>query len=771
MPENNQITPWGLHPLDKWIVDSLESRAKEKGMNPLTMNGNKIYSGPRAAWTRVFSNGISSQAQNLEGFVMGGTEGFNNSFGFDNTNKMVLGVDAFGRHHLVDASGESFNDFPHRPPPSIVSVETEFLGGANSSFGGTCRKTKISWRCFNLSQLDYLTPYFLTPRISVLVEWGWNNYDEISLVDLTDTEWLYGVFMGYPEYTSRWIKASKGNYDLAMGFITDYGYTMNEVGGYDCFTTISNANFLIEGQAYQNGKTEKADSSAGDKKSVVQLKDFKDFMIDDAHNLVVKNKKDPNFTLLKFENIEDRVFNSGAHGWKDFGANAENKVWLKMDLVVDIINKFFSIKFLDKDSRETTAKASTFDITDIPMAAHPALKSTDKNVLFPNQYAPRFVTFDAAKAGKNKKRLNSVKTVGNASTATTSAEGTYYSLFPDILKVMRDHKFDDSYDDLRSVINPKGNSFPMFEPYVDKTNKIGSVKPGYWGYLQDVYISLELFKSLVEKNETTLKLVEALLQHISQASCDISQLKLSPDTVGNGRYGVFDANFSAVNDEKEADKLMRITLGSVNSAFVRSADFGVKLSPEMANQMVMQSASGKGNDQLPPNAAVNTTDPKIMVVSRFSRGDRMFDRGIVERTPISNNSDKNSESDRAKFKRFFDENGNSTFYTFKKGKGDDAEVFILCENDSSFLKSLLLDTKNKDAVYTNNGIMPGTEINIEFLGIAGITFLSQFTLDHVPESYTYKKAVWQVSNVKQKIENNFWTTTITAQARPLTTLK
>jgi hypothetical protein len=71
-----------------------------------------------------------------------------------------------------------------------VSIETEFTGGSNSGFGALCRKTKIAWKCFSLSQLEYLTPYFLTPRITCLVEWGWNHYDTTSLVDLTDIDWL-----------------------------------------------------------------------------------------------------------------------------------------------------------------------------------------------------------------------------------------------------------------------------------------------------------------------------------------------------------------------------------------------------------------------------------------------------------------------------------------------------------------------------------------------------------------------------------------------------
>jgi len=59
---------------------------------------------------------------------------------------------------------------------------------------------------------------------------------------------------------------------------------------------------------------------------------------------------------------------------------------------------------------------------------------------------------------------------------------------------------------------------------------------------------------------------------------------------------------------------------------------------------------------------------------------------------------------------------------------------------------------------------------MDILGIGGITFLSQFTLDHVPSSYNYEQCVWQISQVSHKIENKVWITSITADPRPLTTL-
>jgi hypothetical protein len=163
----------------------------------------------------------------------------------------------------------------------------------------------------------------------------------------------------------------------------------------------------------------------------------------------------------------------------------------------------------------------------------------------------------------------------------------------------------------------------------------------------------------------------------------------------------------------------------------------------------------------------------------------MFDRGVIPRDKIipSNNA---AENKLVKYKRQFTDQ-NTQFYLYEYNakplltpffatvndlrNQPPSETFILTETDSSFLKNILLDTRDKKAVYTNNGIMPGTEFKMELLGIGGITFLSQFTLEHVPSSYNYERCVWQVSQVSQKIENKIWTTTVTAQARPLTVLE
>ncbi len=780
--ETKGIVPWGLHPLKPWIVKELNNRAKEYGMNPKA-GGGKPYSGPRTAWTRVFSNGISKRpvAKDLDGFVLGGVFDFNNSLGFTGDKQAAIGVDAYGRYHKIDQTGLDVvpnGDFGIRPPPSVTSVECELFGSQNASFPSLCRKVKVNWKCYNLAQLNYLIPYFLTPRITLVVEWGWNNYDEISLVDLTDRQWIASMFTD-PSYTLDFLETSNGNYDAATGFITDFGYSLNEQGGYDCYTTITNTNFLIEGQSYHNQSVTNKESVDAKPKP---KKTFKEFVRDDLKNINSLNVKDGvgGARILKelgieTKNLSHKVFDAG----KETGntkANEEKMKWIRMDLLVDIINAFSSVVMVDTNDEPKVAKETengqgegtdkpvrlnNLNIDGIRISAHPALKSVNKNVLFPNELAPRLCTLGEFKRNSGGNDIRSAKVEG----------GEYSALFKTVDKIVSQGNMDRSYDDLKSLINPNGDSFPMFKDFPDK--ELGNLKSGYWGYLSDVFVSVEMVQDLVRGNDTILKLVESLLQNISQAMCNVSQLKLTSSEYGNKYYSVNDSNLSYINTDKDASRLMRISVGAINSAFIKSAGFDVKISAEMMNQLVAQSANEvatlSGNNS---KLGVMNNDPKRIRPNRFSGGDRLFAYGALPNTTDSNQTTEPATTTTqkiAELKRMFTDD-NDGFYIYSSGKGAESKRYILAETDATFMTQLLTGEYDEKATYQNNAIMPGTEFRFDILGISGITYLSQFTLDHVPDTYNYQNAVWQVSDIKHKVENKMWVTSITAQVRPLTIL-
>lgn len=797
-----QLVPWGLHPLSRWVVSELESRAKEYGQDPVVIdtesNSSAIYSGPKTAWVRFFSNGISKNpdARGKDGFVLGGVYGFQDSYGFNEDNMSTIGVDANGTPHKIpndrsvilgrDNQEKTRPDFPNRPPPNVESISVE-TAGTNQTFPGLCRKITVKWKCYSLAQLNYMIPYFLTPRITCVVEWGWNNYSEIdSLVDLTDLDWINKMFVD-PSATLKYLRYSKGNYDAGLGFIVDYGYSANEDGSYDCSTTIYNANRLVEGEQINDKQIFKKKGE-----TATPVKGFKEFIeknlssIDSNKAEYVRLRKayrigkkiiDENTkqVIAINDNIQERVFRITKQG---FGSNTEG-FWIRMDLVQDIINSFFEIRM--KGTKE--ADIRQFDISSVRMVASPLLKSSDPNVLVPNKYAPRFT----------------YKQTSNVEPQPQLENNIYENLFQENMSnISKEYPISNKFDDLREAINPYGESFPVYE---DKTLYVGdqtdpsrrelvqSLQTGYWGNLKDLFINVNYFKDIVKNNDSLLRILEQLLQGINESMCQICQLRLIPAQYGNAVYSVYDENLPGVTSTRDALNVPRITLGAISSAYMKSAKFDVKVTQEQMNQLVFQSANPSRDPDGSISAKTNKANP---IVSRYSDGDRLYLKGEIKNVADSQDltglspeerqaveqerrteaeieearkveEQNQAEAERKQREQARSEKNKDAFWIYYANR----KSYIICEKTKDFM-NYILTLPDKKAPYLNNGIMPNTKLTIELQGISGIDYLSQFVIDHAPEAYNYENAIWQVADITQTVEDKNWTTTIVAQVRPLT---
>jgi len=776
-PKN--IVPWGLHPLMDWVEPELLRRSKESGMDITTTT----YSGPKTSWVRFFSNGISPQdsitnpdygvetkdeadekekqpkkilLSNHEGFVMGGVHGFNESYGFTADGRTILGYDANGEvHSLPSSMGGSF---PHRPPPSIESVDVTLYGGQNSSFSGLCRKARVNWKCYSLDQLNYLAPYFLFPKITAVVEWGWNNYNPSSLVDLKSNQGILDLLLDGNKVMDK-IELSNGNYDLMLGFIFNYGFSLNAQGGYDCFTEFVNTNWLIEGQAYKSTViTEKNPDGTS-----VSRKSFIEFVDKDINNLAIginkerHQSKDAVIIKPKF-NTDGKVFTTDKSTIPGTSGATENKIWLRMDLVTEIFNRYFSLVFKDIGGNPI-GKGLVLDISETVICGHPAIKSINKDILIPNQYAPRFTTINSETAeallvgGKSEKE--GYKTLEKTEIKVGDESVKYFKLFKGtgIESIMTSQNLTKEFDDLKQLFNYSSgsNSFPVFSKGVGENNK--HLLPGTWGYLKDIFVSTELIKTVMGRNDTAYSMIQDLLAIISEAFCGIVQLKLYPKP-NSSELSIMDANCNPRSTPKSVIELTRFVPGSVNSAFMTNVGLEINLSQNMINQMVAQSSA----EVLSPNKTNVSVDMKK--ANRFVGNDRLYDVGTVPDTGISD-SDKKSEKP-VSSRDFTTEN---RFYCYKRKGGK--KKYILTEHDSDFMKSVLTKDNSGTMIYVNSPIMPGTTFTMETLGIGGFTFLGQFTLDHVPNPYNYKGCVWQIRDITQKIGGGTWKTEIKADCRPL----
>ena len=380
------------------------------------------YRGPMSPWVRLCSNGYGreknangtplSSDKIKPGFVMFGGKGFYSEYGFNKNassnleNQSIIGYMPNGiTPHFIENDLKTSNYPIHVPVPEIekisVTIQKELY-----------RRASIEWVCFSKAQLEYMTPYFLVPGISCILEFGWNLFNPECLVDLNDINQLKTYDVNpYPLYTQH-ILPSKGNYDVLFGIITHFEWSM-EGTKIKCKTEITSKDRIYSGLVVDSKaevQTEDASGNASDPKPLGSLIECIDKILPQFRNVatdpaplgipLVKDYakyisdhhpdtweeyvygvfygRDPD-DLKKTQDYDNKK--------EDFDRQSQNKdLWLNLGLVIECINKCCS-------SLKTPGKSEIFrvDIDDVVINAHPNLISCDASVLLiPNAQAPKY---------------------------------------------------------------------------------------------------------------------------------------------------------------------------------------------------------------------------------------------------------------------------------------------------------------------------------------------------------------------------------------------
>lgn len=390
----------------------------------------QVYKGPKTSWGRVVSSAIvrdpTDETNEMKGFILQGNGNFHDTYGFDRgdgTNGgggeafTLLGYDITGRRHEIEEP-----EYQYRPSPGLVSIESEDIEP-----GKNMRRTTINFTCWSSKQLDYLDQYFFHPGISMLVEWGWNNFPKDSLFDLSEEGYKKIVACwnnnkdvppkkGAPPTrtpTAQHIRNGRGNYGFAIGMVTKFNYSIRSDGGYDCSCTISCMSEIgNQVQAKLNKKEQ--DAGKGDtiyhnietfvkttlKSTLVGLNDtdtnleepeLKIEQTPDQQNLG-NSGYGPAYEKLAKEAIKfgrGRFFTFSAfNSSKPYyaGNSTAKHTYITVGYMIDIFNLFLS-----RSSTETDSRISLYSCWNSRAVAHPNIKSTDGDVLLiPNSLAPRW---------------------------------------------------------------------------------------------------------------------------------------------------------------------------------------------------------------------------------------------------------------------------------------------------------------------------------------------------------------------------------------------
>lgn len=278
---NTTLAWWDLQSIQTPLIRELRRRANANniGMSMpqpftnATFNFEKAYDetnpykGPMTPWVRVFSNGKGIPVNQMvptsaylyknfkpvdyNGFILKGGDGFYDAFGYDTKTGLqqtnaIIGYEAGGQPHFIDTKYRTqFNysspadaRFPQNnqvpsivPPPGVKSVNVKL----NKQY---LTYASVSFKCFGLAQLEYLIPFFLTPGINIFIEFGWNLFNQKSLLDLNNIPECWEI-IEKPNTIFNRANISNGNYGCVSGLITNYKFNTTDGFVYDCTMDIT----------------------------------------------------------------------------------------------------------------------------------------------------------------------------------------------------------------------------------------------------------------------------------------------------------------------------------------------------------------------------------------------------------------------------------------------------------------------------------------------------------------------------------------------------
>lgn len=495
--------PWEAGPFEQWVIDELDYRKSSlsTGIQGQFKGDLPQYAGPRKAWARVFSNGmveyqngnpnLISDNDNEWGLAFLSGDGFFNRYGIDSklsygVSKQIYGYNCKLQPKYIDSSTR-----PNVPDPGIISIETEIQ---KSWFA----KVKINWTCHSIEQLKSITPYFLTPLQTVIVEFGWNTYNQQSLINLSNFSEIVDIWDNHYKRYTEYVPKSKGNYEFIIGQVINFEYTINDniING---MTEVASRQLLYSGfrkdsqESIINGKIIDQNGNLNNKETAFRTK-YENLVNTFVNNITGTDDQGNSQSTLsedfvkilrsnsgyekkygtKFEKLQDHIF-SGRNqqvikytAERDFDVNNKKGpefTWITMDLLVDILN---GIKNID-GIKEYSQYFFDLNIDTITIGAHDNLISTKKTILIPNYNAPKLnsrksLRLQKIARGDIKEKVQTSAVVGTVSTLILSL-GTAAPLTSEIYNELGGNILDINEDG-----TPKG--FPVLEQSYDDHSPI-----------------------------------------------------------------------------------------------------------------------------------------------------------------------------------------------------------------------------------------------------------------------------------------------------------
>jgi hypothetical protein len=653
------------------------------------------------------------------------------------TSNTILGYDLDG--NPIGIGGESGRKIS---TPIIQSVEIDTDGGNN-----TLKEAHVKVKCFSLKQLEMFDLFFLRPSMKVILEYGWNT----DIVGKTEIDNILFAKKKHETYVKEFaslfddakvakdmylenLEKTDGNYDYMAGNVTEYTYSPVEDGTYDIDVTISAGNEL---QLFTPMKQSNADSTTA-KKGTVQEPAFNAWL----------RKVSADFNLPGIMVLDKAKWESEFFNWEQMNAKDKDKVvsfdaYVSFRLIKELLQNSQNLKVFkssgDKDKIQITYfldAAKTKEI--IPMNSHEYMISSNEDIIIPNKL-PVFA-FDTSKDKQNVLVIDENKKATDASINGKTFNNKGITLY-------------DANGQL--VLMP--------------TDKV-------YGNLLNVFIKYDTVLNIYNQSYTQIDFINGIIGLVNENTYGLAKLEImtandNPSYTGKSLQIIDYKLFTKPPEQSELQKAYRFKIGPSGS-IVKEFSFSMELGELAQAQALYQSQlnlnsinAGETFDNS-SNSFTNNEAYTLFDMSFAQNSDGYFSINEVEKEVVlltaKNNKQKTithnvqpaaKKTEADKEVENLQDVVKKKSIKFKVGKENKTLIFL----DTGVIKNKI----NKE---TKGSALTYLDISFAIDGMAGLSCGEYFQIDGIPEIYN-KNGIFQITNVKQGIDENGWKTTIEAGYR------
>jgi hypothetical protein len=732
-----------IAPLKDWVRTKLENREKPSyetyRLSPFVIisSGAIVTNDTSKPINEIIKNGPSG-GKTFKGCVISNQSEFSKLYQTSNT---TLGYDLDGNSITIEGEvGRKIST------PIIQSVEIDTDGGNN-----TLKTAQIKIKCFSLKQLEMFDLFFLRPSMHVMLEYGWNA-DIIKRNIEIDTK-LFAkknhetyisefskIFTDAKESKSTYLttlKTADGNYDYMAGKVTNFTYSPAEDGTYDIDLQLSAGNEL---QLWMPIKQSNTESSVPKEPNPPESNPYNSWV----RKIVADFNQPAILDKLGNESVwKNEFFNWGVTNDRDETKTVSFNEYISFKLILELLkthelfksNDTITLNYIDSQKNEV-----------IPMNSNEYMISSSDDIIIPNEM-PEF------KFAEKKKNVLIIDDTPR--------------------------KVKQPYNGINTkIFNLKDNNLTAVIP--GSNSPLISGNDVKYGNLLNIFFKYNTILQIYNESFTQADFINGVLSIVNDNTYGLCKMELMAFDDASDLTGkllqIMDYKLlqSPPTDEKS---VYRFKIGPTNSV-VREFNFSMELSTLAEAQALYQSQLNLNSildkDAFigsKPELGLNDDRYSLFDMSYAKNSDGYFSINEIEKRSVIATAKKRIENtdkglEQVKAKSNTDSEGDKSIDNLEevlksksiKFKISDKEIKTLIFLDKGVILNKL-DTQKQ-----NVSALTFFEISLAIDGIAGLSCGEYFKIDGIPEIYN-NNGIFQITNVKQGIDESGWKTTIEAGYR------